>query len=468
LKIKTRITLWLCAVGLGSTLVLSAVVIYELSDQLYKVVDTDLAHLAGDCREAAKQSRTINEFGALMDTAARYNLIAVFDRRGRSLWQSPIAAKAKIAMPQTEGNFDINTALTAHSLLPDADPEDRLGFRAYATTVAIGGEACTLLVGKPMESPRQEMTELGITIVTGLVVALLLVIASSVFIAGKILTPIVAISRMADEIDAHSLTRRIPLPRSKDELYRLTRRLNAMFDRLQHSFERQKQFAAAASHELRTPLSVLRLQNDELLQHPALSDDIRRAVARQAATLQRATRLVNDLLNLSALEARIDLRCEPVSIDALLYEILKDFKSLFESRQLSVDVDIRDRLAVSGDPAKIQRALVNLLDNAVKFNRDGGRMHLRAAAAGGKVVVSIRNSGDGIPAADLPHVFDQFYRVEKSRSAAYGGIGLGLTMVREIVERHGGAVGIDSDGHSWVEVTLSLPKARVNRPPTGT
>jgi two-component system OmpR family sensor kinase len=459
LNIRTRIALWLCAVGLGATLILSGLVFFQLAEKLYEVIDSDLTHLAADCREIARQSLSIRDFSAHMDAAptARHNLIAIFERSGRPVWRSDLATSASVVKPEVDGHYNIETTQSAHRVLPEAEPEDRLGFRILATDLIVAGEAHTLVVGKPVESLHAEMLELGLVFASGLTVALALVIAASYAIAGKILRPIATINQLADNINENTLAQRIPLPKSKDELFRLTRRLNAMFDRLEHSFDRQKQFTAAASHELKTPLAQLRLQTEEILQEESLTEDIRLAVARQSEILQRACRLTRDLLDLSALELQDNLVREPIWIDRLLQVSLEDFEELLAHEGLVVSTAVTPGLVVKADPEKMQRVFVNLLDNAIKYNVPGGRLALSADRNERWVTVRIRNSGSGIPPDDLPQVFDQFYRVEKSRSAKYGGVGLGLTIVRTVVQRHGGTVVIDSDGISWVEATVSLP-----------
>jgi two-component system OmpR family sensor kinase len=366
LNIRTRIALWLCAVGLGATLILSGLVFFQLAEKLYEVIDSDLTHLAADCREIARQSLSIRDFSAHMDAAptARHNLIAIFEMSGRPVWRSDLATSASVVKPEVDGHYNIETTQSAHRVLPEAEPEDRLGFRILATDLIVAGEAHTLVVGKPVESLHAEMLELGLVFASGLTVALALVIAASYAIAGKILRPIATINQLADNINENTLAQRIPLPKSKDELFRLTRRLNAMFDRLEHSFDRQKQFTAAASHELKTPLAQLRLQTEEILQEESLTEDIRLAVARQSEILQRACRLTRDLLDLSALELQDNLVREPIWIDRLLQVSLEDFEELLAHEGLVVSTAVTPGLVVKADPEKMQRVFVNLFSKA--------------------------------------------------------------------------------------------------------
>jgi signal transduction histidine kinase len=286
---------------------------------------------------------------------------------------------------------------------------------------------------------------------------MLLLVFLSYLIAGKVLKPIGVIDRLAREINDKNLSVRIPLGKSRDELYRLSESLNRMFDRLERSFETQKQFIASASHELKSPLALLQLSMEDCMQHPDLPDNLGHQLIRQTDSVRRMSRLVKNLLDLSALELRECLDLKEINLAELLKSVLSDYEVVFNAKKIDVQAEIPPKLMIKGDRDNLQRAIINLVDNAIKYNHDGGKIILKVSAKNRGVHMSLFNTGTGIPAEDLDRVFEQFYRVEKSRSAEYGGSGLGLSIVKRIIELHGGRIDIESELSAWTRVNIFLP-----------
>jgi two-component system OmpR family sensor kinase len=285
---------------------------------------------------------------------------------------------------------------------------------------------------------------------------MLLLVVLSYLIAGKVLKPIGVIDRLAREINDQNLSVRIPLGKSRDELYGLSESLNRMFDRLESSFETQKEFIASASHELKSPLALLQLSMEDCIQHPDLPDSLRHQLMRQTDSVRRMSRLVKNLLDLSALELKECFDLKEINLAELLKSVLSDYEVVFNAKKIDVQAHIPPKLKVKGDWENLQRAFINLLDNAIKYNQEGGKIILEVSAKNREVHLSLFNTGTGIPAADLDRVFEQFYRVEKSRSAEYGGSGLGLSIVKRIIELHGGRIDIESEPSAWTRVNIIL------------
>jgi len=312
-------------------------------------------------------------------------------------------------------------------------------------------------IAKPLDQLQDEVTDLVQIIALGLLVTTLLLILLSYGVAGRILKPIGVINRMARDISDRTLDRRIPLGKSRDELYELSGSLNRMFDRLQYSFDKQKQFIADASHELKSPITLFMLFMERALHRKDLPGSFKQRLMHQGNILRRMSRLVKNLLDLSALELKRNIDLKEVSLPSLLKSVLGDYEDVFAAKKIIVDMDIPENLAVRGDKDELQRVLINLVDNAIKYNRDGGEIRIKASKADQRVRLSLFNTGRGIPKADLDKVFEQFYRVEKSRSLRYGGSGLGLTIVKRIVELHGGTLEIESEPGAWTRVNVTLP-----------
>jgi len=228
-----------------------------------------------------------------------------------------------------------------------------------------------------------------------------------------------------------------------------------MFDRLQYSFTQQKEFIGNAAHELKSPLTILMLGHEELLAGDP-PEKVRQELEKQLNTMRRLSRLVRDLLDISRLEQGETCHRQPVRLDQLIGQVVEDYQEMLQARRISVEIDTA-AASLAGDPEQLLRLLINLIDNAIKYNLAAdGRIVLRTVKSNGQMVLTVANTGQTIPAADLPRIFDQFYRVEKSRSQAYGGSGLGLTIVKRIVELHGGGIEAASrDG--WTTFTITLP-----------
>jgi signal transduction histidine kinase len=165
-------------------------------------------------------------------------------------------------------------------------------------------------------------------------------------------------------------------------------------------------------------------------------------------------------LNLSALETLSSIDPKPIHVTELLSSLAAEYQFLADARNIKMSIHLPDRLVVQGDSEKLHRAFSNILDNAVKYNVDGGRIELTADPSAAELTVNVTNTGPGVAEAELPKVFDQFYRVEKSRSIQHGGSGLGLAIVKRIIDLHGGEVTFESRQGAWTRVTVSLPTRR--------
>ena len=311
----------------------------------------------------------------------------------------------------------------------------------------------------PEEPPEEGLDETGYTVAVtfskagkrfnlwgaaGLLLVTLLGTGATWLMAGQALRPV---RELSGRVDANG---------RQDEVGRLTNSFNAMMDKVSASFERQKRFSASAAHELRTPLANIQLGMEvlELEERPSPAR-MEKALAVAKTNTERMIRLVEDLLRLSS-----NQQDEPqgeVSLAELCSEALGELSPRIAEKRLTVTADVPPGLRVRGSRSMLFRALFNLAENAVKYNREGGSIHLSASAGEGWAKLRVEDTGAGICAEDLEHIFEPFYRADRSRSRAMGGSGLGLTLVRDIAERHGGAVGVQSAAGEGTVFTLSLP-----------
>jgi two-component system, OmpR family, sensor kinase len=259
-------------------------------------------------------------------------------------------------------------------------------------------------------------------------------------------------------VRAEDLSRRVPVPSSQDELQRLTITINDLLARLEGLFGAQRRFVADVSHELRTPLAAMQ-GNLEVLDRGAARDPglLAESLADMRREVGRLIRMANDLLLLAQSEAGVQIRHEPIELDTLLLEIHRELRPLANGVQLKLGDE--DQIVACGDRDRIKQALLNLGVNALQHTPTGGAVTLGLARHEGYAALSVADSGSGISPEDLPHVFDRFYRADRSRTRNGGGAGLGLAIVRWIAEAHGGQVAVESQPGRGSRFTLLLPLA---------
>jgi heavy metal sensor kinase len=290
---------------------------------------------------------------------------------------------------------------------------------------------------------------------------LLLVAAGGWWIAGRALAPVRRVAAAAELITARRLDQRLPVPGSGDEIAELARVLNRMIDRLEASFLQATRFSADASHELKTPLTILRGEIEQALREPALSEGQESLLANLLEETQRLTEITEALLLLSRADAgRLELELEPLDLPALLGEILEDVEILAAPRGITIDAQVPGDATVRGNAQFLRQVLLNLFDNAIKYNEAGGAIRVRVECADSRVTICVANTGPGLTAEQGARVFDRFYRAEPSRNSATTGHGLGLSICREIARAHDGELTIVAPGEpGWTEFRVTLPMA---------
>jgi signal transduction histidine kinase len=276
------------------------------------------------------------------------------------------------------------------------------------------------------------------------VVAVLLAGIGSWAVLGRALSPLESITETVDQINrADDLSRRIPYQdATEDEIGEMVVSFNQTLERLESLFTSQQRFLADVSHELRTPLTVIK-GNVDLIRHMKVADEESLSSIDQEAG--RLTRLVGGLLMLAQAESgKLALNFAPVELDLLLTEVFTEMRVLAGSK-VHVHLNDIDQVMVSGDRDRLKQVFLNLVSNAIQYTPPGGEIFLSIRKLGDQARIIVRDTGPGIPAEDLPHIFDRFYRAEKSRTRSkVSGFGLGLSIAHWIVERHGGQIKVES------------------------
>lgn len=274
------------------------------------------------------------------------------------------------------------------------------------------------------------------------------------YIAGKALKPLQELSSQMKNRTVHNLSENLDIPQSRDEISDLTTSFNEMSSKLDESFATQKRFSQSAAHELRTPLTVLKTKVDVFKKKPthtaAEYDKLLEVITTHT---NRLSSLVKDLLELTNLDA---LDCgDRIELKPLLCGIAEELSSLAQKDNITVSL-CGEAQSLCGNQSLLHRAFYNLIENAIKYNVENGEVQITIAAHADKISVTIADTGIGIPEELKKHIFEPFFRVDKSRSRQMGGAGLGLSTVQSIIDKHGGSIEVfaNPNGGSIFKVTI--------------
>lgn len=325
-----------------------------------------------------------------------------------------------------------------------------------------GPDVGAVFAAAPPESVEVSLDRLVQTFVVVLPAGILVAWLVGSWIATRAVTPINVIIDEAREITGgQSLHRRLPVPFGRDEMARLAETLNQMIARLERSFAALRRFTAEASHELKTPLTVLRSGVERAITAPALPPEALPPLEEALSEISRMTELVDALLTLArADEGEVPLHREPVDLKALVEDAKETGELLAEQAGVSMSAEMPpESVVVAVDGTRIRQLLLNLLTNAVKYTPPGGRVRLWMERENGKVQFGVSDTGIGIAAGDLPHVFDRFWRADSARTRTGGrpGAGLGLAICKWIAEAHGGSIEVQSRPGRGTNFTVTLP-----------
>lgn len=281
-------------------------------------------------------------------------------------------------------------------------------------------------------------------------------------LTGRGLAPIKKFCAQMETVQAQNLSEPLEVPAVKDEIAQLTLSFNKMLVRLDRAFTIQRRFAASAAHELRTPLAVVRTELDVLQKKAApTAEEYAKTIQSVSEQAERLSRVVEILLEMTGLET-VERR-DHISLSALTEEVFCDLAQVAEEKEVTLIQETGDA-ELTGSDTLLYRAVYNLVENAVKYNRPGGNVRVAIRKADNMALLRITDTGIGIPRECWEEIFAPFVRVDKARSRAMGGAGLGLALVREIAEQHGGSVKVVRSSDRGTEILLTLPIFKLNDP----
>jgi heavy metal sensor kinase len=454
LTIRWRLALW-NALAFGVLLVTFAVLVYGLAHRA--AVGAVDRKLQGALDQLARDERTIRDPEQLQHWVGEFwehdqVACAVFDPAGkRVLRTEELTADA---LPESPGAGSGFATVTRPVIGRQRVLTAPLPHASDGRTV--------VLLASTAEADRA-LGQLRVALFTAVPAALAAAAAAAFLLAGRALAPMAHVTEATRRITADRLGERLPVPNPGDELGRLAATVNDMLGRLERAFAEMRRFTADASHELRTPLAVLRAEVEVAQGKPLSPDEVRELLASVLEECDRLARLTDQLLTLARQDAGTAPPArEPVDVAEVTAAVVEDLRPLAEAKGLVLRVEVdpaRDGRVVLGDPGQLRQAVVNLIDNAVKYTPEGGSVTVSVGSAPGGVAVTVTDTGEGIPAEHLPRVFDRFYRVDKARSREMGGTGLGLAIVKGIIETHGGRVELTSEVGRGTVCTVTLPPA---------
>jgi two-component system OmpR family sensor kinase len=369
----------------------------------------------------------------------------------------------------------VSPAFRALSLPPASFTQPQHGLSWQGTVTAHNGQAVRMIsvaltengtvfgvlqVGESLAQLTTTLQSITIALLVITPFVLLFGALGSYWLAKRAFRPILHLTRTAREIKAGDLHRRVPVPRSRDEVYDLALTLNEMIGRLDQAFTQQRRFVADASHELRTPVTVIRSITDIALEEPLNTDDYSEVLHEINAEAERLGVLINDLLVLArADEEQMPLDREPVRLDLLAFDVAATMEPLAIERGIELQVLSLEPATVSGDTARLIQVFMGLVDNALTYTNAGGTVALGVEARGAVACLTVRDTGIGIAEEDIPYIFERFYRTDPARSRAAGGSGLGLSIAHWVIEAHGGSITVESQVGQGSTFTLTLPLA---------
>ncbi len=456
-SVRTRLTLWYAAVLAVSLIAFALLVYYAAANVFYERQDESLRSTAETVASAyiqeleEEQSIAKANEVVLAEMVFPNRYVEVTNSAGQVVaWSGNLAGHVLPIPQQTLSDarqrsisFAVINGLRV-AIVP-LSPNKDLGYAAVA---------------EPLTVIDEGLRRLRRYFFAGVPLILLLASGGGYLLARKSLSPISLMDQQTRRITADSLSSRLDVTNKRDELGGLATTINDLLARLENSFKQQQRFVADASHELRTPLAVLRGETEVALAQPREIDDYKASLSLIEDEAERLSRIVEDLFILARqpFDAPAIMK-ERVSLDEVVAECARAAKVLAARKDLKLTVNAGKPLSMLGDDELLQRMILNLLDNAVKYTPAGGEVSLDLATHNGDARITVRDTGIGIPERDQPHVFDRFYRVDKARSRAMGGAGLGLSIAHWIAEAHGGTIGVESSAGRGSVFTVKLPIA---------
>jgi len=462
LSIGVRLTLWYLAIFALAQIVFGAGMWFILRHNLYDLVDDGLEAQVDDLKKflqsqkkdasIAKLQEEVNETYA-MEHPGDYLEVAA--ENGQLIYRSAfLEAHQSALLPADQIKRPI-----MKSRRIDGRP-----FRFALQKLQVNGHVFTVEMGVPADDVVETLHLFRYYLLMFAPLLLLLAAGGGYWLSRRALAPVDALVRTARQVSGANLNSRLQKLETGDELQRLSDTLNEMLDRIESAFLRVTQFTADASHELRTPVSLIRTEAELALRRSRAEAEYKESLRHILLEAERTTALIEQLLSLARTDSgRETLKLQPVDLRQTLRSVVNGWQQVATIRdlQFSESLDVPDHDApdffVMGDETLLRRLADILLDNAFKYTPSPGSVHLTLESKGESTVITVQDSGIGIAEEDQSKIFERFYRVDKARSRAQGGAGLGLAIAQWIVTQHRGSIGVESRPGQGAAFRVELP-----------
>lgn len=457
-SIRTRMTVWYL-LAVGSIIVLLGLgVFFGVSWSLRRVADTELSSGIDGVAAFLRHKFAIHEMDNLPEELREHSALLP---RGKMF-----------RVRSGDGSVIFETDAMQDAIPPFGQFADEIttsrsvvvGGRSYRTvskSETVGPYLFLIEVAVDQTSYVEMVDHLAIFLMLSIPIAGLFAVLGGYWMSGRVLKPIHQITDAAGSIDAHDLTRRLPVIGTKDELDRLSETLNHMFDRIQISYERIAQFTADASHELRTPITFIRSSAELLLMEPTNDVAKTRGIEDILKESEYMAALIDDLLTLArgdSKEGSFDM--ELFELTEAVDGILARGRLLAAAKNISIDYSRSSQvIAIHGSRNACERILLIFLDNAIRYTPKGGHVALKIWTSGDSCGFTISDNGIGIAPEDHQRIFERFFRVDTARTPRDGGTGLGLAIARRLIEAHGGTVSVESELGQGARFIVRFPRA---------
>jgi len=380
--------------------------------------------------------------------------LRVFSPDGRLVWNAPNALGQQLVPDHVFKQVRQGVPVFETSETTDGTP-----VRHVFISIPRQGQMQYVLQAETSLLLYQE-TRKGLVILLTLGSGIILLVAwvGSGWLAKQVLTPIEVLSTGAETMSEADLGKRFTLDSPYQEFRRLTQAFNSVMDRFQRSGEIQRRFCDIAAHEMKTPLTILQGNLDVALMKARTSEEYREALINNLEQVGRLIALTRSLLTLANFTSgKPPVHLVPLALEPLIQDMVDELTLLADDRRITLSFESQSVPPILGDAQWLKQALINLLDNALHYTPSGGAVTVRLQAVGEGVAVAVEDTGHGIEPEHLPHLFERFYRTDWARAKDAGGTGLGLPIVKEIAEAHGGSISVTSQVDKGSVFTLRLP-----------
>ncbi len=466
MSIRLRLTFWYVLLLAGLLVTFAGVLYAVLSFNLYHEVDRRLQIRAADVQNSLATALELQSNPRMFILRGGRLILPAADTFATPGVFVQISTLEGVALTRSE-NLGTQTLVVADETLAQVArgesvyvnmSKDRVPLRVYIAPLLVRNQVlAAIIVAESLQGVTTTLQQLALWLLVTITAGLLLAFAVGALLARQALAPIDRITHTAYTIArSNDLSRRIETRVTPDEVGRLVTTFNQMLERLEALFHAQQRFVADVSHELRSPLTAIRGNLDLLRRSMAhVPETHAETLAAIEAETARMQRMVQDLLLLAQADAGVPLEKRPVELDTLLLDVFRQAR--LNAGNVKVVLGSEDQLQVLGDADRLKQLFLNLMDNAIKYTPSGGTVTLSFERQDQWARVSVADTGIGIPARDLPHIFERFYRVDKARSREKGGTGLGLAICKWIVEAHGGRIQVQSQVGKGSVFTVWLP-----------